>query len=299
MRSKIQYLRRLTAPFLIQFFVFLLRFKPIPAKIRCNIWVFMQKYILYLGVWSNTKIINKMNMLVSSAPRVEQEILLFDVWEPSFTNYLLSREKCDGIFVDVGANIGYFSLIASKLFKEVHAIEASPSIADRLDKNIKLNNINNIKIHNIAISDRKGFVDFYLDKNQSGGSSVNPSIRNQLECKVESNTLESILSQIGIDKVMFIKLDIEGMEPQALKSLRNIIGKIHSEVEIFVEFMPDRHGTWPEIEAFLKFGFHIFLVQGPYQRMEYLLQGANKTLDRVTGPPNFPCDLLMKRQNNT
>src|SRR5262245_25225023 len=63
-------------------------------------------------------------------------------WEPAITQYVRTRLRAGDTFIDVGANIGYFTLLASRLVGptgHVYAIEASPSIYQRLTRNVGLN----------------------------------------------------------------------------------------------------------------------------------------------------------------
>lgn len=72
---------------------------------------------------------------------------------------MAERLKPGDVFVDVGANIGYFSLLASKLVGpggRVVAIEASPEVFDLLRRNLELNKAHNVRAVNVAISDREG-----------------------------------------------------------------------------------------------------------------------------------------------
>ena len=104
-----------------------------------------------------------MTMRVTSEPRVEHEIYLFGEWEPLFSRYIRDIRKTDGIFLDIGANIGYFSLLASDRFAEVHAIEASPNTARRLEENIVANGLTNVCVHQVAVGAETGFIDFFKD----------------------------------------------------------------------------------------------------------------------------------------
>jgi hypothetical protein len=90
---------------------------------------------------------------------IQRHIFYFGVWEPNLTSFLASRLRDGDVFVDVGANIGYFSLLASRLVGrhgKVVAIEASPNIFAMLSANLARNGAANVEAINIAVSDRVG-----------------------------------------------------------------------------------------------------------------------------------------------
>jgi tRNA/tmRNA/rRNA uracil-C5-methylase (TrmA/RlmC/RlmD family) len=85
-------------------------------------------------------------------------IYFFGMWEPSLTRWIQERLAPGDIFIDVGANIGYYSLLASKLVGHsgsVVAIEPSPKIFSALQHNLALNHIENVRVVNMAVSDRR------------------------------------------------------------------------------------------------------------------------------------------------
>ena len=89
---------------------------------------------------------------------ISTTIYLTGRWEPLITRYIRANLKRGDTFVDVGANIGYYDLIASRIVAQtgrVFAIEASPSIYSRLVRNLALNNCTNITaIHAAAQSSK-------------------------------------------------------------------------------------------------------------------------------------------------
>jgi FkbM family methyltransferase len=79
------------------------------------------------------------------------------MWEPCLTCWILEQLAPGDVFIDVGANIGYYSLLASKLVGEfglVVAIEPSPTIFNSLKNNLALNRVGNIRLVNMAVSDQ-------------------------------------------------------------------------------------------------------------------------------------------------
>jgi FkbM family methyltransferase len=139
-------------------------------------------------------------------------------FEKDETNYLKSTLKEGDIFIDIGSNIGWFSLIASKIVGEkgkVICFEPTPETYARLVENVKLNNLRNIDYRNVGLSDKKGELPFYVSEN--GYDAFNSFAPNQ---HIESgNTIQIPVSTLdfeieNIDKALIklVKIDVEGWE---------------------------------------------------------------------------------------
>lgn len=289
-------MRKITAPALLGLLSFVLRSRRVGSATKDRLWEIAQKYATFFNVTKEVTIINGLRMHVSSGPRVEQEIFLFGEWEPLFTRYLQTIPANEGIFLDVGSNIGYFSLIACSIFDEVHAIEASPSTSRRLRNNVDANNIDNILVYTTAVGSDQGQIDFYQNKEQSGGASTIKSHNSVFEARVPIAPLEKILDGIDWGLVRFVKIDVEGLEASVLNSLFKLRDRLHPEVEIFVEYDSARTDTWPAIQAFLHNGFSIAMMQGRYDRRDYVEVDRRTELPSIDGPPEMFCDLLLRRR---
>lgn len=291
-------LKKATAPTVLLLSASMLRGTSIGADTKDRLWKILQRYAAYFDVFTEASLVNGMKVRVSSNPRVEQEIFLFGEWEPLFTRYLRSIPPNDGIFLDIGANIGYFSLVACSSFREVHAIEASPSTNRRLVENIAANNIDNIHVYQTAVGGIEGHIDFYQNREQSGGASVFRTEASLFEASVPIAPVEVILDGIDWGRVRFVKIDVEGLEAPVLDSLLRLRTLLHPGVEIFVEYSPDRRDSWPSIKAFLENGFSAFLLQGPYDRRDYLEPLRRSALKPVNNPPVEFCDILIRRDTS-
>ena len=116
---------------------------------------------------------------------------------------------------DIGANIGWYSLVLSKIFKDsnIYSFEPIPKTFLQLKQNIELNDADNIHAFNFGFSDQTGPLTFYYYPEGSGNSSAAkltdiPSIQ-KMTCKVKKLDDFVKQKQLGID---FIKCDVEGAE---------------------------------------------------------------------------------------
>ena len=139
---------------------------------------------------------------------------IFDSDERGF----IEKSAGDGsIFIDIGSNVGLYSLSLGSKYKnlhnaEIHSIEPHPGLFKRLEFNISLNKDFPIKTHNLAIMDNNK--DFYLKMNDINlGETI---VSNEGEVKVLGKKLETFLKDEGINKISVLKIDVEGNEEKIL-----------------------------------------------------------------------------------
>jgi len=123
--------------------------------------------------------------------------------------------KHGSIVVDVGANIGLFSLFAARYAEKVYSFEPYPPVFDYLVRNTSGNRISNVDCFNYAIGAGSGLRTIYLDPSTTGSSFYPPISRpasNLEKTQVECKTLQEALDAVGIDWCDFLKLDCEGSE---------------------------------------------------------------------------------------
>jgi FkbM family methyltransferase len=133
----------------------------------------------------------------------------------------------DLVILDIGANIGLFSLYIQDRAKVIYALEPTPSHYEILQDLTKT--YSNIKPLQIALNDVDGPVEFYIsDENSTMNSTVNHYGK---KISVNGLTLPSLLNHLALDKVDFIKCDIEGSEMKALND--DIISAVKDRVKVW------------------------------------------------------------------
>lgn len=124
----------------------------------------------------------------------------------------------DGVFVDIGANAGIYSLWAAKHLTgggRVISVEPNPVVMERLKFNAAVNGFENrIVPVQAAVSDREGVFDLMLDATNLGGSSLVAGAGEKIS--VPCKTLLSLLREQGVEKIDMLKIDVEGAEHRAL-----------------------------------------------------------------------------------
>ena len=149
-------------------------------------------------------------------------------YEPRSRKHIVLDE---GVFIDVGANIGKYSIIIGNRLKNksenygtVVAVEASNEIFKILRENIRLNNLTNVIPVNLAASDEEGVSEFYLASEGLGTASSLIEIKQRSKkVKVKTDTIDNITKRLGIKKVNLIKIDVEGVEIKVLQGAFNIL----------------------------------------------------------------------------
>ncbi len=162
-------------------------------------------------------------------------------WE-RFAISLLEKEIKEGDTVlDLGANIGYYTLIMAKIVGDkgkVYAFEADPTNFNILKRNIEVNGYKNVILENKAVLDKNEIVNFYINKKNRAGNSLfqgkNSTYRADKYNKVEGIKLDDYFKSEEID---FIKIDIEGSEFKAMKGMVNLL-KRNDGIKVITEFYP-------------------------------------------------------------
>ena len=157
-------------------------------------------------------------------------------WEPSETDYFISKLQTGNVVVDVGANIGWFSLVAAKHIGEsgvVHAFEPRPETAKMLKRTIKDNALDNqVSVWELALSDSVGMLDLVWSKDTDnpGGSFVagkNTNLAQFDSAKIIAKPFDEVLPDIAPD---VIKIDVEGAEPKVMMGMQNALKRKHPPI---------------------------------------------------------------------
>lgn len=161
---------------------------------------------------------------------VASSILTNGIYEPELLKEIKSTLINGSTFIDGGANIGFFSLIASKIIGPkgvVIAFEPTPLTSSFLKKNIKINNINNVVVSNNGLSSSEKYLPFVLTNKPEGNSIIfdkekNLSNKNEI-ININTTSIDKFCINNDIQKVDLIKLDIEGQELEAIKGAKETL----------------------------------------------------------------------------
>ncbi len=186
------------------------------------------------------------------------EILNFGSYEKKESFFVLQMVSDGDTVLDIGANVGWYSIQLAKKFKNavIHAFEPIPQTFLILEKNIKLNDVKNITLHQLALGAQAGQTNFYYFQ---GGSAVASRVnlldhKTAIKVECEISTLDLFVENLDLSKVDFIKCDVEGSELDLIKGGRQTIDKFSPiiYIELFHGWC-ERFGYVPnDVLRFLK-----------------------------------------------
>jgi len=219
----------------------------------------------------------------STEDLIQRHLYFFGTWEPNISNWITETLQLGDCFIDIGANIGHYSLLASSLVGRdgrVVAIEAARWIHSILDKHVALNQRDNIRTVQVAAAAERGTVKLY--PGHSGNIGKTSLIAHEGEAvDVQALPLSDILHDDEIRRARVIKIDVEGAELQVLRGLAPLLPRLPHEVEIIMEIspdlMPDAERAREEIFATMQAqGFSAFVFDNDYGVDTYLYDELRK-----------------------
>ena len=183
------------------------------------------------------KLPSGIDMELDGRDLVTQTILTQGIWEAQETAFITNNLKPGDVFVDVGAHVGYYSLLAAKLVGEtgkVIAVEPNPPTIVRLEKDIALNPFQNILVQKVACTEAETTMKFYqAPLENTGESSMNKAnAKEGTEITVRGVPLDKIVQDLGIKRVDVVKIDVEGAEMSVLGGMTSIISTYHPKFAV-------------------------------------------------------------------
>ena len=190
---------------------------------------------------NNTRMIVRM-VRENSLGEIGMGFALDKKWEPQTTKHFKELVKPGMNVIDVGANIGYYTVLAASLVGsqgKVWAFEPDVENFEDLISSVKLNDFNNVSAYRNAVSDMDGKSKIYLARD-SGGHSLR--LRGDYERSRERDIDLVKLDTVIKGTIDVMKTDTEGNEIKVLKGARELL-KRSKDVKLFVEFETNQWGA--------------------------------------------------------
>ncbi len=170
---------------------------------------------------------------------VSQELLLSGKWEEYETELFKKSIKKGDVVIDIGAHIGYYTLIAARIVGDrgrVYAFEPDPKNFHLLKMNVEENGYKNVILVNKAVADTDGEMRLFLNAENTGDHRIYQSGDQRKSVNIEVITLDKFFKNKN-KRIDLIKMDIQGAEVRALKGSQRII-KENDNLKILTEFWP-------------------------------------------------------------
>lgn len=206
---------------------FLLRRKLFKGQFKLFLWLMKYKVLRKIQTISSP-ITGNFKINLDTKNFIDSCIYYTGDYEPYLKIHYKKLIKPNDVVLDVGANIGFHSLYFAELTGssgKVISFEPIPINFKAFQNNIELNNFPQIIANNIALGNENRFIDIHLDIDDQ-----NPGAFNLLALGIKNYTIkcekgDDFLNTLSIDKVNFIKIDVEGYEYEVMKGLKSTITK--------------------------------------------------------------------------
>jgi len=184
-------------------------------------------------------------------PGISSDLLRDEIREPFLTESIQKEIKKGDVIVDIGANIGYYTLQEARLVGDdgkVYAIEPVPENVELLKKNIELNNYSNIEVFQLAVGDVNKTDYVYISDRRNTASMIKSQASID-KVPVEVTTLDKFLENKPLPSL--IRMDVEGYEGEIIKGMRGLL-ESNKPLKVVVELHPLYYVTKEKREDFLR-----------------------------------------------
>ncbi|MBL8349608.1 MAG: FkbM family methyltransferase [Burkholderiaceae bacterium] len=228
---------------------------------------------------------------------IQRHLYYFGVWEPHITRMVVDLLRPGDVFVDVGANIGYYTLLASRIVGptgKVVAVEAAPWIHAVLERHVALNGLGNVRTVNRAATDKTGTLSLYkADDSNVGSTSLIRKVGEAVE--VEGAPLATLLDDDEIARVKLLKIDVEGAELQVLAGLTSLLPRMRPDAALLIEVQGANAVVEGVFSLMRRHGFLAYQLRNVYSPGVYMANEPRMSPVRISHPNGFNGDLLFTR----
>jgi len=216
----------------------------------------LHRFSFGLGVskhWPFNKIMKQIeSSFIESSITTQDHIIFLDkkdnlnlsinpIYGKSDTEFIKKIIKKNDVVFDIGANIGYFTLIFAKLVGDsgkVFSFEPESENFKILKKNVETNGYNNVILEKKIVSNTNGVSTLYVSE-KAGNHRIYKSDNFIESVEITSISMDSYAKNNTLKKIDFIKIDVEGAELNVLQGIQNILDS-NEHIILFTEFSPNQ-----------------------------------------------------------
>lgn len=208
---------------------------------------------------------------------IQRYLYVFGVWEPDITAWVRDHLRPGDVAVDIGANLGYYSLLAATCVGptgEVVAFEAVPSIADLLERNVRRNGLT-VDVRRVAVGEEDGTIEVHRSAGTNlGRSGTAGGVGTVSEGQVRVVRAADAIDERLWSRIRFLKVDVEGDERRVLRGLEPVLRALPAGAVLLVEVTPDdltaRGESAEELMATMRgLGFTAWSIANSYRPEHY------------------------------
>ena len=213
-------------------FVYCYLLRPWPLRPLAN-WAIRQLLPAQVNFGEAVVALNPDDPVVSGA-------LHFGVYEKAETKFFQTTCLNGMTFLDVGANIGYYTALAARAVGpagKIIALEPDPESFKYLEQTIAANGTENVRVFPVAASDASAMLSLYISDDNRGDNRLYATGETRLRIEVEAVATDALLAENKIETIDLIKIDVQGYEPKVIAGLRDTISR-SPNLTLLTEFWP-------------------------------------------------------------
>ena len=213
-------------------FVYCYLLRPWPLRQLTN-WTIRKLLPKQVEIHGATVVLNPTDPVVSGA-------LHFGVYEKAETRFFQSACRDGMTFLDVGANLGYYTALAIHAAGpsgKIIALEPDPDSFKYLEQTIAANTAENVQAFPVAASDTAATLPLFISADNRGDNRLYNPRESRPQVEVNAVVTDALLAEKKIDTVDFIKIDVQGYEPKVIAGLRETIAR-SPKLTLLTEFWP-------------------------------------------------------------
>jgi FkbM family methyltransferase len=229
---------------------------------------------------------------------LQRHVYYFGTWEPQVEIVIRQNLKPGDTFIDIGANVGFFSMLAANLVGSggrVVSFEASTPMLKMLKTNVDRNGMSEIiRIVHVAVADKETILTLHAGpENHEGMASLLRHGDRGTE-QVRAAPLGSLLTSEEISSARLIKIDVEGAEGLVLEGMEPILPRLYG-ADLLIEIDPTLNSAQAILERLTRHGWRGYQIQYKDLMEAYFHPPAKVQLIPLTSAPSKTMDVLFRR----
>ncbi|MCV0399646.1 MAG: FkbM family methyltransferase [Nitrosarchaeum sp.] len=222
---------------------------------------------------------------------------IFKIYEPVETEIVKKYVKKGDVVIDIGAHIGYYTLLFSELVGEhgkVYSFEPDPENFELLKKNVDINKCSNVKLIQKAVTEKKSKIKLYLSDEDRATNRIYDAQLNDTSNSIEidATSIDEEFRDMNM-KIDFVKIDVEGSEEGVFQGMESTIEN-NKNIKILSEFFPHlikKYGGSAEnyLKFLLKHNFKIYKISKEKESPLTDIDGYIQKLEMKNESTNILC----------